>query len=190
VTIPDLRYVDQDLREDPELQRRAESYALHYKGDFDFLTRAQGAMQIHGNLPIGVARGVLNCMRIDPAHAPTLPPPTRGPSERTYEPYSKRRLHVVEPQPKIVWSFKAIKNWKMPYFISMHHTAQTVHSVDKEFSGHQYIYVDDKLESTRLQFRGLCCTKYSKYRLLSYADAETLTQEGNYRWCPRCRGKL
>ena len=72
---PQIKYTDRDLREDVALHDRAEEYARNYTGEFQFLIDAKMSLERDGGLPTPVARGVLNCMRVDPRVAGTLPPP-------------------------------------------------------------------------------------------------------------------
>jgi hypothetical protein len=60
------KFVDADLRLEPQLIAVAISYAEQYKGEFGFLLDARQVVMETGSLPLPVARGVLNCMRVDP----------------------------------------------------------------------------------------------------------------------------
>ena len=173
----DLKYTDEDVRRDAELQRRAESYASHYEGDFDFLAMARAHMEKRGSLTIGVARGVLNCMRLDPRISDSLPPPDRGQAD-SVRPHLRvvARVRSVFVKPKV---------WKRSYLVSIHVSARTIHMVDRMYSGHNYWFEDDKIYNVEVKVRGLCCTSYPRYRLLNSEGVSALLDEG-YRICARC----
>jgi hypothetical protein len=69
------RYTDRHIRENPKLYDLAVSYARGYAGDYEFLVSAHHYAVTRGSLPVGVARGVLNCMRLDLSVADELPNP-------------------------------------------------------------------------------------------------------------------
>lgn len=71
-----FKYTDRQVREDPELMAFAIGYAQDYEGDFDFLLEAKSYALANDSLPVGVARGVLNCARHDLRVAADLPEPT------------------------------------------------------------------------------------------------------------------
>lgn len=66
------KYTDTDVRLHPELRQQAVAYAVEYGGDFDYMLQAQATALATGDLRPGVVRGVLNCMRTDPAVASNL----------------------------------------------------------------------------------------------------------------------
>lgn len=70
-----VRFTDRDVKEHPNLLGRAVEYVRDYHGEFDFLVTARELERVTGTLPIAVARGVLNCMRVDPRVAGSLPTP-------------------------------------------------------------------------------------------------------------------
>jgi len=70
------KFIDRDLLADPGLVTTATIYAVNYTGTFEFMLAAKEAAQATGTLSLPVARGVLNCMRVDPTasrHLPDLP---------------------------------------------------------------------------------------------------------------------
>lgn len=71
----EMKYTDRDLRANHDLYEDVYRYLRNYTGEFDFLVAAKLALEASDNLPIGVARGVLNCMRADPRVAHSLPAP-------------------------------------------------------------------------------------------------------------------
>lgn len=93
-----FKYTDRQVREDPELLAFAVGYAKDYEGDFDFLLEAKSYALFNDSLPIGVARGVLNCARHDLRVAATLPEPKYAIEEarvtdiRTRQPRRKQKL--------------------------------------------------------------------------------------------------
>jgi hypothetical protein len=181
VGIPDLKYTDEDVRRDSELQRRAESYALHYLGDFAFLARARAQVEANGHLTVGVARGVLNCMRLDPRISATLPPPECGEREDSRT-RARRQLRVA---PITTRTFVPVKVWHKPYLMSTHPSAQLIHKVDTGYSGHVYWYEDGRLKDTRSQVRAECTHYYSRTILLSLGQVEDRLRAGQ-RLCRRC----
>lgn len=69
------RYVDLDLRVDPTLIGYAIAYARQYVGEWDVMIAAREVALGTGNLPLPIARLVLNCARTDPRWCATLPEP-------------------------------------------------------------------------------------------------------------------
>jgi hypothetical protein len=69
-----FKFTDTDVRGDPRLFDIAVSYAIRYAGEFEFL-RSAGEAAREGLMTVGMARGVLNCMRTDGAVAHLLPEP-------------------------------------------------------------------------------------------------------------------
>lgn len=114
------KFVDADLRLNPDLISVAVKYVEQYKGEFGFLLDARQVVMDTGSLPLPVARGVLNCMRVDPTvigldklqraenHVVTQPE----------HPHEHRDLHVVddEPEPATrVWDLRTPATVKVPY---------------------------------------------------------------------------
>lgn len=75
---PAIRYVDLDLRIDPSLFAYAIDYSKWYEGDWDVMVAAKALVAATGNLPLAVARTVLNCARADPRYPRDLPAPKSG----------------------------------------------------------------------------------------------------------------
>lgn len=69
------RFTDGHVRANPDLYRLAIDYAINYRGDYEFLVKAHRYATERDDLPLGVARGVLNCMRNDLNVAADLPDP-------------------------------------------------------------------------------------------------------------------
>lgn len=69
------RYTDLDLRVDPTLIGHAVEYARQYLGEWDVMVAAREVALGTGNLPLPIARLVLNCARTDPRWCATLPEP-------------------------------------------------------------------------------------------------------------------
>lgn len=107
------KYQDADVRSKPSLMAMAVTYAQQYRGNFEFMQAASAAANATGTLPVGVARGVLNCMRADPEVADQMPeamapdplswkdPFSYGASLKGVTDPQPRRLKVVPP-PKYV----------------------------------------------------------------------------------------
>lgn len=69
-----LKYTDRDVRENPDFYGRVHNYLVDYSGDFQFLVDCKMRIMSGIELPVGMVRGVLNCMRIDP-RVTNLPEP-------------------------------------------------------------------------------------------------------------------
>jgi hypothetical protein len=69
------RYTDLDIRVDPSLIGHAINYARQYVGEWDVMLAARDLALGTGNLPLPIARLVLNCARVDPRWCTTLPTP-------------------------------------------------------------------------------------------------------------------
>lgn len=72
---PGIKYTDRDVRENEDLTDEVYRYVRGYTGEFQFLVDAKMALERDQYLPVPVVRGVLNCMRVDPRVAGTLPAP-------------------------------------------------------------------------------------------------------------------
>jgi len=84
------KYTDRDVREGGEqLYQRVEDYLTYYEGEFAFLIDCKMRLAQGQGLHIGMVRGVLNCMRVDP-RVRNLPDPM-GPTEDA---------EVIEMRPK------------------------------------------------------------------------------------------
>lgn len=99
------RYNDTDVREDPTLIPEAEDYARKYTGSFEFMLAAQKRVQGGKSLTVPMARGVLNCMRMDPsADAPEpqpIPMPDQCPPSLSLEEPPKERRSSVRMRTRI-----------------------------------------------------------------------------------------
>jgi hypothetical protein len=125
----DMRYTDADVRNDPRLLALAEDYAFNYQGDFSPVVNAKALLQADDQLPIGVARMVLNTMRCDARVANTMPSPTPAPP---------RRIEPKLPKLKIRYPFDLATHWKCKYYYSVHPRAQVVHLLNTERSRIRY----------------------------------------------------
>lgn len=67
-TFTDRKIDDGDLEDNPDrgwLTAAAQLYAASYDGTFEFLEAMRTTMHTKGELTIGQARGVLNCLRAE-----------------------------------------------------------------------------------------------------------------------------
>ena len=107
------RYTDQMVRRYPVLISLAIEYAKAYDGEFEFMLAAQALARQGGTLPLGVARGVLNCLRVeaDPIHQSLsaeaasvleqFPATDEEDEERPTRQWQRPpRLRVVKPEPE------------------------------------------------------------------------------------------
>lgn len=69
-----LKYTDRDVRENPDFYLTAVHYLSEYQGDFQFLIDCKMRVEHGSDLSVGMVRGVLNCMRVDP-RVQNLPEP-------------------------------------------------------------------------------------------------------------------
>jgi hypothetical protein len=131
----DVKYTDTDVRSDENLRAIATQFAQGYNGDFEFLVSAKEVAIVTDDLPITMARGVLNCMRGDARGHQLLPPPkpTWG-SDSEEEPiqqsmpYPRRwkKAEVVElPIPRRVRELKV--HWNKIYVLSTHKQGKVAH---------------------------------------------------------------
>lgn len=61
-----LKYTDRDVRENRELTAAAYRYVETYQGEFQFLVDCKMRVASNEELTVGLVRGILNCMRVDP----------------------------------------------------------------------------------------------------------------------------
>ena len=61
-----LRYTDRDVRENRELTAQAYRYVENYQGEFQYLVDCKMRVASGEDLTVGLVRGILNCMRVDP----------------------------------------------------------------------------------------------------------------------------
>jgi hypothetical protein len=73
----DLKYTDRDVRENDELTEAAYEYIEQYTGEFAFIIDCKMRVASGESLTVGMVRGILNCMRVDPRvrNMPTPLPP-------------------------------------------------------------------------------------------------------------------
>lgn len=112
-TVAVRRYTDADLQHRPYLVGLAERYLAEYTGAFEFLIAAQALLESRGSLPPGVARGVLNCMRVDPNAYQLVPELADNPPIERPSAWRPRRLRAVRedeaPERKWVLSGMAFR---------------------------------------------------------------------------------
>lgn len=120
------KFTDLDIYHHPYLEQIARDYALAYVGGFDFMRNARAMAESVGELTRGVARGVLNCMRLDPLVAGSLPEPWKvAPVVQTRPP-----LRAVPspprppPRPRFI---KLTSSLHWPWIYSVHPHAHRAH---------------------------------------------------------------
>lgn len=85
-----LKYTDRDVRENPNFTNLAIDYLMDYEGEFAFLIDCKMRIASGMDLSVGMVRGILNCMRVDP-RAPELPEPQVWDGEADVIPMPERR---------------------------------------------------------------------------------------------------
>jgi hypothetical protein len=85
-----LKYTDRDVRENPDFENIAIEYLMNYEGEFAFLIDCKMRIASGMGLSIGMVRGILNCMRVDP-RAPELPDPQNWDGDADIIPMPERR---------------------------------------------------------------------------------------------------
>lgn len=129
------RYTDRDVREHSELIDAAMNWLREYQGDFEFLRDARVALLRANSLPIGVVRGVLNCMWGDARAFHLLPitPTHRVDRPQTF-PRPRSHLRVVEPPFKFAVRGKVHGD----VWYSTHVQAKWAHQIDHARS--EFVY--------------------------------------------------
>ena len=84
------KYTDRDVRENPDFENIAINYLMDYEGEFAFLIDCKMRIASGMGLSVGMVRGILNCMRVDP-RAPEIPEPQIWDGEADVIPLSERR---------------------------------------------------------------------------------------------------
>ena len=99
---PIRKYTDLDVRRNPDFYGLVIDYLMEYNGDFEFLVSCKTRIEQGVDLSIGMVRGVLNCMWVDPKvtgmpeplpeefDADVIPLPERGQSYRRQPKAHKR----------------------------------------------------------------------------------------------------
>lgn len=176
MTVP-LKYTDRDVREQPELAAEAIRYVRWYQGDFDFLVDAKRYEAANGFLPIGTARGVLNCMRVDARYAMVsdpLPAPLPVPEQRK----RARPLRVVEDTRE---PFDLKTYWNARLLFSGQKGAVVVHALRYQDLAIRY-YPEAHRDDGKFwvsHLRSICSTSFSYPRL-------SRTMPEGKRFCHRC----
>jgi len=144
----DRKYTDRDIRDNPKLISLAEGYLLDYTGEFDYLLGCRELVEGGERLPIPLARGVLNCMRLDPkgfqvlqdyvedftdAHGKTwrearnfTAPEPLGPTPAQATIVRAPRLQIVRSRPAYV---PLKTRWKKTYVLSTWQRAKVAHLI-------------------------------------------------------------
>lgn len=71
----ELKYTDRDVRENEDFAVMAREYVENYEGEFPFLIDCKMRLDSGLKLSVGMVRGILNCMRIDPRVPFDMPDP-------------------------------------------------------------------------------------------------------------------
>lgn len=114
------KYTDQDIYKTMALIGVAEEYLLNYSGGFRFLTSCREYMIRNGAITISMARGVLNCMLMDP-NVDYLPAP-RDLTDATTITIPK----PLKPRPRLTRVYVKVR-WKYRYVLSTHKVARVAH---------------------------------------------------------------
>ena len=90
-----FKYTDQDVRQNPDFYGIVVNYLVDYSGEFQFLIDCKMRIASNMDLTVGMVRGVLNCMRVDP-RVKDLPEPMEWPEDvipidKSYRRPKKRR---------------------------------------------------------------------------------------------------
>lgn len=119
------KFTDRDLRDNEDLIDIAKDYLRDYTGDFKFLVDADALLLSTGTLPVPVARGVLNCMRVDPKAQDRLPDVVkyhRSPPRLKVAPYRPAYVHLKS-------------RFKKTYLLSTAKNASVAHLIRQEWGG-------------------------------------------------------
>jgi hypothetical protein len=68
------KYTDRDVRTNSDFYTLVCDYLLQYEGGFEFLIDCKMRLEQNIDLSVGMVRGILNCMRVDP-RVKSLPEP-------------------------------------------------------------------------------------------------------------------
>lgn len=155
-----LKYTDRDVRENQdELTRVVYDYLFEYQGEFQFLVDCKMRVVSEYDLTIGMIRGVLNCMRVDP-RAPSLPDPIEWgadviplhepqPSRRRYN--DKKNCENTEPHQHSQDDFKLIHYCPGRYAVTRN---EGHFSYKRDAKIHpEYLFVTAKSDSSILVHR-------------------------------------
>jgi hypothetical protein len=179
MNVGDRRYTDRDVREDPRLVQMVQDFLREYAGDFEFLIKAKGYYTAGFDMPTATIRGVLNCMRYDPAWAMLLPEPRNVPPTHLPVTQSLRAVDVRRP------AFVVLRTtFKKPYVMSTFTTAQVVHLLDNAKSELRWL---PHVEEYRCWLLGICGTAV-RTDLARMMDAEEVPTER--RLCKGCQQRL
>lgn len=76
----ELKYTDRDVRENEYLYEQVVAYLEQYQGEFSYLIDCKMRLNQGVELSVGMIRGALNCMRVDPrvTNLPEPLPPEEG----------------------------------------------------------------------------------------------------------------
>jgi hypothetical protein len=64
--LSEVKYTDEDVRRNPNLWGAAVEFLADYQGEFPFLRDCKARVEADIPLTVGMIRGVLNCMRVNP----------------------------------------------------------------------------------------------------------------------------
>lgn len=155
-----LKYTDRDVRENEDtLTQVVYDYLMDYQGEFRFLLDCKMRVVSDYDLTIGMIRGVLNCMRVDP-RAPSLPEPIEWDAdvipmpERSSRAYKhKTYCDNDEPHQHSQADFKTMHYCVGRYAITRN---DSHHSYRRDATIHpEYIFVTAKSDSSILVHRAV-----------------------------------
>jgi hypothetical protein len=99
-----LKYTDRDVRENPDYTQITERYLEQYEGEFQFLIDCKMRLATGVGLTVGMIRGVLNCMRVDPRA--DLRPPVGSDDDNVIQ---------FTPKSRPIWTECDIEDAHMPH---------------------------------------------------------------------------
>lgn len=190
------KFVDRDILADPSLVTTATIYAVNYHGEFEFMLAAKAAAQSSGTLPLPVARGVLNCMRVDPTAAHNLPAlPDWGPGDGAVANVTPIRRQERTPQPprprRPFWHINTpVTNLKAKAVASAHKQAYVYHPViEGSFCQWQLAAWDEDnpnviIRKPVLHIHTECAKHY--YGNIRTWESEAAAEADGYRLCAGC----
>lgn len=190
------KYQDADVRDNANLMALAVQYARLYRGDFPFMQAAAAAANATGTLPIGVARGVLNCMRTDARWADKLPEPM-GPDPIDWTDFDEKpkpRLVLVDkvigPRYKPARSIRVKHRLKHPYFWNPERWEGALKYTYHVISAYSYVdmFVSPHhggSQTLQLHLKGLCGHWHNKGQVRTGPNPPS-----DFRMCGSCAKQL
>jgi len=127
------KYTDEDVRRSETLYLCALKFLRQYQGDFQFLAEAKNHLEYYHDLPVPTARGVLNCMRVNPEGAMMLPQTGDGRYHDGIR-HSGSNLFIPNGHLRRPAHIDLKSTWHVQYVLSTWPTAQVFHVLRPELS--------------------------------------------------------